>query len=75
MPTKYNRRRQRKTRKWGGGDLSDDYKKLLSGKYYGKFYPTIFDLKNFMLEKNIIASYDDVIKFLLSEMNAYNSRV
>jgi hypothetical protein len=63
MPTKYNRRRQRKTRKYNskkirGGALSDRTLELLRDQYLGinrdrRDSPTIIELNEFMMDNNI----------------------
>lgn len=54
MPTKYNRRRTRKTRsRKYGGELTQSIKDMLREKYEGKPSPTIIELREFLDSKEI----------------------
>ena len=54
MPTKYNRRRTRKTRsRKYGGELTQSIKDMLREKYEGKPSPTIIELREFLDSKKI----------------------
>jgi hypothetical protein len=64
MPTKYNRRRQQKSRNLRGGELTPDTMRRLRDQYLGHARPNLMEIKEFVDNNNIHEPFHEVVSYV-----------